>query len=136
MNIWMVSTGEYSYYSVNALFADDHKSEAQAFAVLTGGRVEEHSLSLNPTHEEPPPGQTFFRFHMEKDGTSRDWVEDKPLDRVGCRHSARYRLCSALTFSWVMYFAVYAHNREHAVKIANEIRVQVLAGSKPEEGTL
>ena len=137
MKIWLVSSGEYSDYTVNGLFDDEHRSEAEAFAVLTQGRVEEDSFELNPEYQEPPSGQMFFTFHMGKDGTTRNWITESPLDVMGRLRVCRYRqVDNPSIIPWYIYIATYARDKNHAVKIANEVRIQVLAGAKPETGSL
>lgn len=135
MNIWVVSVGEYSNYNVCGLFDDEHKGKAEEFAERIRGRVEDEPLILNPEHQEPPPGQTFFIFHMEKDGTTKVISEDSILTSDGALHNSSYSV-HHIDGDWFMVVRVYARDEKHAVKIANEVRTQILAGDKPEQGSL
>ena len=141
--IWLVSTGEYSEYGVVAVFDDDHKAEAVEFAKLVGGVVEVHPLSLNPTHQEPPGGQSFFEFQMGRDGTlpcrwgCREGIEQGDLlCDDGSLRKCHYRVSVSTDIEWRLVVRMYARDKEHAVKVANEIRIQILAGAKPTEGSI
>ncbi len=147
--IWLVCTGEYSDYGVVALFDDAHKADAEEFAKLVGGYVEEHPLSLNPTHQDPPAGQSFFYLEMCRDGSLGSWLgSDKGIKKKetlqddGTLRESSYRLwthaeCPLERRShWRLNVWMYARDEKHAIKVANEIRIQILAGAKPSEGSI
>ena len=149
VKIWLVFTGEYSAYEAVAVFDDHHKAEAEEFAKLVGGEVEEHPLSLNPTHQEPPAGQSFFYLQMCRDGSLSSWFGgDKGIKKEhrlcddGTLRYSDYRVWThadrprARRSHWRLDVRLYARDEEHAVKVANEIRIQILAGAKPTEGSI
>ena len=155
VKIWLVATGEYSDYGVVAVFDDQHKPEAEEFAKLVGGRVEEEPLTLNPTHQEPPAGQSFFQVRMFRNGSldssscDKGIYQEDVLYEDGTLHKCHYHVTSYENYPayehdpnrvdksyWQLSVSLYARDKEHAVKVANEIRIQILAGAKPSEGSI
>lgn len=141
--IWLVSEGEYSAYHVVAVFDDDHKADGERFAELIGGKVDDAPLALNPTHREPPAGQSFFIFTMLRDGETSDVSPTSTLlESDGNLRKSSYRLwtdadrpCMDRAY-WELKICVYARDEQHAIKVANEIRIQILAGAKPTQGSI
>ena len=65
--IWWVD-GEYSGYRVMAAFDRAHEDDAQAFAVLVGGEVEEKHLMVTPARRKPLAEQSFLEFQITAEG--------------------------------------------------------------------
>ena len=143
MKVWLVSVGEYSDYRVLYVFDENHRIEAAEAAELIGGRVEEDAVELNSfLPDKPPAGMRFFSFQMNKSGDADQWFESCLLTENGGLRKSKYFVLThkmdpiERKSYWRLYVYLYARDKQHAVKIANEIRVQILAGAKPMEGTV
>ena len=142
MKIWLLTVGEYSDYRVVAVFDEEHKAEAEKYAEWIGGDVEE-SLVLNDYKcEEPLKDRQFYVFQMHRDGSTTEIRTRSSLRSNGMYWHSHYWLDSKKRYHWkpawhwCLHIEMYAKSKEHAVKVANEIRVQILAGAKPDEGVL
>ncbi len=142
MKVWLLHVGNSPDPFVVGVFDDEHKERAEEAAELMGGYVGGEPLFVNDfSCEKPPPGEA-FRVSMDQNGKSTwdgTWNYIAfPLPRLNsegrCWESG-YRVRQDES-CWSLYATLYAQNREHAVKIVDEIRVQVLAGDKPKEGSI
>ena len=131
--VYIVMEGCYSDRSIEAVFTEDQENEANEYARLIGGDVEEFPLNI-PVPDDP--GLDFFIIKMRKDGSS--YVGKEPrLKCNGEKCDSRVWLSThkdikwARKSHWVLYWRGYAKNQEHAVRSANEIRRQILAGQRP-----
>ena len=143
--IWLLTIGEYSSYYVGAIFDDEHKKEGEQVAELIGGKIEEEPKLLNVfEHEEVPAGLKFYELTMTSDGSLVDAVKIlTPLLRDdGTWRNEHYWLVSGHNSSlvpkhhWWLTVQIYSKNQEHAIKVADEIRVQILSGGKPDKGAI
>jgi len=149
--IWLLTHGEYSSYSVSAVFDDAHKKEGERLAHLTGGYLEGASVEgddeqpyiLNKFDvEEPPAGKGHFILTMSRNGDVTQVFEQSVLDEEGKRRQAHYQLDTAKNTKyvrksyWRLHAWLYAEDEASAVKIVGELRTQILAGNKPEAGDL
>lgn len=145
-NVFLVTVGEYSDYRVLAVFSEDRKVDAEQAAILVGGDIEE--MTLNP-EEFVDPGMDYFRVYMRRSGESRvnkysrlDYEAYELLDDTwGNRGVPREMEVYLLTHKdrplerrsyWQLCWYGYAASEEEAVRIANELRRQILAGQRPE----
>jgi len=142
MKVWLVSVGEYSDYRVLYIFDENHRIEAAEAAELIGGRMEEDAFELNSfLPDKPPAGMRFFVVEMNKSGHA-EFSQRFLLTDEGKLRETKYFVRTHKTDPikrksyWRLYVYLYARDKQHAVKIANEIRVQILAGAKPMEGTV
>lgn len=142
--IWLLSCGDYSNYNVKALFDDEHKGEGEEIAALIGGEIEEEPFLLNSfDFEKPPPGKVYRCVLMYRDG-SVDEIDERCtlLDEDGKRFRQYYWLDSKETYPnvpksrWRLCVRMYCKRKEHIVKVAGEIRIQILAGVKPTRGDI
>jgi len=137
MKLWIVGVGQYSDYRNVAVFDDEHKADAEKAAELMGGQVEEESFVLNGlTLDVPPEGKRFFHIQMDKKGKSHGSDYYGVLDEDGKKHKEEYSVYKGTYSPWELSVQMYARDKEHATKVTNEIRIQILAGSKPPEGQL
>lgn len=135
---WFVSSGEYSDYRVNYVF--DKKEDAVNWAKVYGGFAE--SVLKNPKAPTAPDGLTRFRVLINPpDGKNPpvsvlDWpgggtfpVTPNPFE------TAVYRFdWNNGTTNWQVH--LWAEDRQHAAKIANEIRSRLLTGNYDESKIL
>jgi hypothetical protein len=116
MKVYLVTSGQYSDYRVEAVFSTIERAESYKTGVQYANDVEEYDLDP----EEPPrlkEGESLFYVHMMKNGSvdfCRACTEDPSIfvqERWGVQniHGAT-RL-----------------DREHAIKVANERRASLLA---------
>lgn len=145
MKLYLLTTGEYSDYRVVAVFDEEHLEEVRRLAALIGGDVQDDEpLVLNEyQHDQPPPdARMFVRFCMFRSGMASEIHTDSLLNENGKRHKARYdvdcaeRIPSLPNSVWRLHVQMYARSNEHAIKVANELRSQILAGAKPLQGDL
>ena len=139
MKLWIVGIGEYSDYRNVAVFDDEHKADAEKAAELMGGGVQDEPFILNgPVLDVPPEGKRFFDIQMDKRGKSWGGDYGSVLDESGKKHEERYSVSvyDDAHGRWQLGVHMYARDNEHAVKVTNEIRIQILAGSKPPKGQL
>lgn len=122
--IYVVTCGEYSDYGIEAIF--DNKELAEKFISCFEWydwhqpTVEE--WELNPLKKEIKSGLNPFFVRMGKDGVTLDVhkVEDFP-SFIGL---ARF------DFTNNMYISCMAKDEKHAIKIANEKRLMLIAENK------
>jgi len=142
MNVWLLTTGEYSDFRIEAVFDDEHREEGNGIARLIGGNMW-RCLTLNEfNYDEPPEGMFFYRLEMMRDGSVGHMSKDWPLERDGTKYDSKYNLKTKKDRPterksyWRLHVRVYARDEKHATKMANEIRTQILAGNKPEAGDI
>lgn len=128
MKVYIVTHGEYSDKKNIAVF--DDQQTAQRVADMIDGGVEPYELN-HFNHEEPPAGKKFFRVAMRNNGYVVKVEETSVLSHFGEQHRTYYNLNKRWK-GWTLYGYLYADSEEHAVKIVNEWRGQILAGVRPE----
>ena len=131
MKVFLVTSGEYSDYSVDAVYTTRKQAEVVAHHMGTEGRVEE--FELDPA--TAVPDDSILRPYsvlMSNDGDGKAWTSSRAIND----------LCGAP--GWHVYepmgrqnidgsgvveieVRVMARHEEHAIKIANEVRGQVVA---------
>ncbi len=115
--VWIVEHGEYSSYQVVGVFSSEEN--AQLIADAIGGTVDKRTL--DPAVEELRANMRQFVVWMQKDGTT-DRCEESDVaswDIEGSMFVTRNCLIAT----------VWAKNSEHAIKIANEGRAQMIASN-------
>ncbi len=137
VKIWLLCIGEYSDYTVIGVFDDEHKTEGERIAKLMGGELEEDSFVLNDfNYDEPPKGMKYFHLEMKRHGQLCYCFEYCVLNHEGKRHDSNYEVEIGGKNRWRLELMLYAKDEKHAIKITNELRAQILAGTKPLEGKL
>jgi len=136
MIVYIVTDGYYSDYSIRGVFTTKENAEKfiQAHA-FDGPLIEEYEAdNLN---EEIQNGNMLFDVRIDKDGNNakaekaspdyggnyKDYIEGAYVDEnkwlgKDCSHNARIRN------------SVWAKDETHAIKIANERRIRVLAENR------
>ena len=119
--IYAVSDGSYSDYGVIAIFEDEQKAEA--FRKWHGyDYVEE--FPLNPELPAMRPGWNLYQFSMDRSGdTEHMQLLHEP---ASTEHKTEIDYYSNYIGSH-LWCVVVARDELHAVKIANEKRVQFIA---------
>lgn len=139
MKVWLLSIGEYSDYRILSVFDEEHKKEAEELAELIGGELEENHFVLNklPDYDIPPKGMRFFRMKMKRNGGIVFCTEGAVLNEFGSSHKCDYLLDESKNGRrWRLFVNNYAKDKKHMIKTTNDIRVRILAGSLPKEGSL
>jgi hypothetical protein len=139
---WMVTRGRYSDYGMIAVFTDEASAKAYAEMLVANGGVSDYDgaeveeVPLNPSIPVLPAGCNPYCVRMERNGDSLARVDDYGFwanadwgDRR-CHWMKRGRGGAVIGKIAVWQFSVTARDEEHAVKIANERRVQLIANGK------
>jgi len=149
MKICLIMIGEYSSRSTVAVFSEDNLEQAKQIAEWIGGDVEEGWVVNEFDYEQPPKGMSYFELEMCKDGkVVRSYTGSiltdgyRDGDEGGKCHDEHYILIDGThkyafrRSHWRLHVCCYAKTEKHAVKIANDIRVRILAGGLPKEGPM
>jgi hypothetical protein len=121
---YVVTTGEYSDYRVVAVFTTRESAEKYVglwpdrYADCNDPRIEEYLLDEVPGL---PPGKVLYRVLFDRDGNSVAKHEPPTEYMSGVRPYGDGK--TMVTYCW-------ARDSEHAVKIANERRVQTIAAGE------
>jgi len=120
-NVYIVTSGEYSGYHIEAVFTDPVR--ANAFAAERRDpdcRVEVYALdeAADPTAH----GLSLFEVIMDRDG-------DGEVQAVAYAEGVRFPQASVVERQGAkrLYLLGLARDEQHAVKIANEARARLLA---------
>lgn len=122
--VFVVQSGEYSDRRVDAIFSTEQRAKRfiERFAEPHQFDISEWSLDM---YADMPPGYRAFFLRMTKDGQAHD-IEHKtstyafnggpPMPGFDCKGN--------------MILSVIARDTKHAIKIANEIRAQLIANDQ------
>lgn len=135
--VYVVTSGRYSEYSIDGVF--DTRDMAQEFAdPFPGMRIEEYTL--NPVIPEIRAGLTAFSIYMLRDGSLAQDPNDigywtsRPEASIVPPEATR-RWADLFRGRAVLCCICWARDAQHAIKIANERRAQLIALNQwPEEG--
>lgn len=119
--VYLVTEGWYSDYHICGVFSSEEKAK-EAMALLSDGEMEEFELDPVSPH---PPGMTFWFVEMQRDGAA---CEARRISVSLADKTAEESAPLSGGKSW--RFTMWARDREHAVKIANERRIQMLASGE------
>ena len=117
--IYLVTDGSYSDYRVLGVYSTKEKAEHAKRLFAADNEIEEYELDATP---DSPPGMLAYQVSMLVSGD----VKDTWQDTVEGFESRWY-----VTAQWgadvLVVFNVWARDIEHAVKISNEWRAQIVA---------
>ena len=123
--IYIVTSGSYSDYGIRAVF--DSKELAQKFIDKSSfdeydpWGIEEYEI--NPNKDKIMNEYFYYFVRMEKNGNCKEVYKSRYFDgKIGVVHG--------FDVHTAMCCNMYAKNDEHAIKIANEKRMEVLALNK------
>ena len=115
--VWIVESGEYSDYNVDGIFST--KENAELFRGAYGGEVVERTL--DPYVKEIRSGMVLFHVKMNVSGAMIDCYKSD------CFYGAGELGLSLYHDGWCLVGYIWAKDKQHAAKIANERRVQLIA---------
>lgn len=120
--IFIVTSGSYSNYGINAVFTEKKYAEeyVKIFNILNSYdelRIEEYEA--NPHQEEIKKGRYPFWVQMSKDG-------EKLSVKISDIHGKDKRISYTYDKSHINIYC-YAEDKLHAIKIANEKRIELIA---------
>lgn len=119
--IYILTSGAYSDYGIDAVYDDKELAEKAANAV--GSDVEE--WDINPLEPEIRKGYVAFEIEMTRDGVA------VRIERVNSAFGIlRNKDYAISVFDGCFSQRILARDEEHAVKIANETRVRLIAENK------
>ena len=124
MKVYMVTTGCYSEYRVNGVYSTKEAAEYAHSLYNSGNEIEELTVDELPDH---PRGLASWLVLMDGDGNTRDVHKTDPMFS---NESVRYY---AAGLGWFrenndcMVFTMWAKDKDHAVKVANETRIMLKA---------
>src|SRR5688500_6668033 len=134
--VFAVTSGDYSSYSVNAVFSTREKAEKYINHIKKGSEYKDYILYSDYNIEEynldPVPDWVYrenrkmYMVQMHKDGKVRQVFTYDPA------YAERWTFTDFSTWdkdknSPCLCMNVWAKNKDHAVKIVNEKRAQLLA---------
>lgn len=128
--VYVVTSGEYSDYGISAIF--DDKLLAQKYIEIYNqfsdyndyNNIEEYEI--NPIEQQLKQGRFLYEIEMYANGEVRGKDLSKNVDE---KISFVVLRLNSETESW-MTIHCYATDLTHAIKIANEKRVQYLATNR------
>ena len=123
--IYVVTSGEYSDYGIEAMFSKEKDAATlvryyNATHRYDDARIEEWALDAGMNY--PPKGMNFYRVDMDRNLEGKTWV-----------HKCTWMQCSYVSKFWsgvkkeTLHMTVAAWSEEHAIKIVNEKRTQLIA---------
>ena len=117
--VYLVTDGDYSDYRVLGAFSSREKAEHAKLLYAANNNIEEYELDAVP---ESPPGLFAYVVLMEISGdVNRMWQESV----VGFK--SKWHPGDLYGSAPVAWFRIWARDEQHAVKIANEWRAQIIA---------
>lgn len=117
MEIYIVTSGSYSDYHICGVYSDIAKAQEAVELYGDESRVEEFEVDVFPEH---PPGLLAYVVYMDEQGKSD----------VRRTHVAGHSEWCGGAGRGQMVFSVWAKDEQHAVKIANEKRVVLIANGE------
>lgn len=124
--IYVNTSGEYSDYRINATFLD--RAIAEAFTAKYGGDIEEFGSLDTIEAFTGPPGKTFYTTVMYRNGDTEYTSRRAAFERYGdppiAQEFAKLHHARGKAFLEV---GCWADDEQHAIKITNEKRAQLIA---------
>lgn len=128
--VWLVTDGKYSDYHVVGVFST--KTNAERIKTLAAAANDIEELSLDPGIEELNAGLTLWLVRMERGG-GVEHCSQQTIDAYSFEEEARiWRRSTAPAYAGknlpdLLVHTVWAKSPEHAIKIVNEVRLQMIA---------
>ena len=124
--IYIVTSGEYSDYDICAAFTD--KELAEKYAKTFNNRYDEHRVETYPLNifsKELKEGYKPYFLRMTKEGVCTE-IEIKDNSYGFDSENLQY----GFDIQMNLHISIMAKDEQHAIKIANEKRVQLIANNK------
>lgn len=128
IEVWLLESGDYSDYGVDAVYSTEELAE-QAMKQLNRNRpYADYRISVRSLDVLPdiPEGMHRFRVQMSRNGEGSAWVRST----AGGNRDVVSRGLTVNPYSGDLIGDVFALHEQHALKIANEKRVQLLANNQ------
>jgi hypothetical protein len=116
MKIYIVTDGSYSDYSIRGVYSTKEKAELAHKLFAAENDVEEYKVD---NFEGVPDGMFYYEVKMDKEGNTEE-AEIKNYQYADADEWQPYgddNVCS---------FSMWAKDKEHAIKIANERRIRLI----------
>jgi len=152
MNIYVVTDGNYSGYHIEAIFSTKAAADeyCQTYCSEDDGCVQDWAVDDPSLYGAFPPGLAAWTVEMKEDGTvtytdkdgkpgdedldyQRDdygkieWHRRRAVQPSGpCCYKGRVPMPGP----WTLFMKVLAKDKEHAIKIVNEKRAQLVAANE------
>ena len=132
--IYVVTTGEYSDYGICAMFSSKEKADQycerfKKHADYTGYDIEEYTLDPIPD-DVYRENKELYHVQMWKDGTVRQTYTTHLSSHNVQLSFAEYGRMERKDDPVVLCMEVWSKSEEHAIKIVNEKRRQLIAENK------
>lgn len=128
MNVYLVTAGSYSDYCVLGVYSTPELAADAKLQFNTDNDVETFELDVVPDH---PPGLFHYNVYMDRNGdTVTDGTRWFPAQVERVAVNSAYAEWCPYGDGRTVRFAVWATDAVHAVKIANERRVQLIASGE------
>lgn len=139
MTVYVVTSGDYSDYGIEAIFSTQEKAAAYAEALMDANGVEEYDLD---DYHPVKPGWDIYYVGMRRNGDTdnvaiagehsytRGFVQGVGEPDYGLQHPYRGAGTGVILDGAILHGYVYAKSEEHAVKIVNEHRIQMIASGE------
>ena len=123
--IFIVTYGDYSDYSIYGVFSTSEKAQAYIDALgLSEAEIEEYNVDEFDAHVTMLKNFSVFNVIMEKNGDVEKVEKGRGRYSFECALKKEYLVYGRGVL--VMY--VLAKDEQHAIKIVNEKRVQLVSG--------
>lgn len=124
--VFLVTRGDYSDYRVCAVFTDKKLAQKYIDSFKEGRkRFSIENYKLNPFSKELKADYKPYFLRMKKDGTCIEiYIKDSSYGFEGEDNDIGFDIHKN------MHLSVFAKDEKHAIKIANEKRVQLIAENR------
>lgn len=129
-NIFVVTRGDYSDYRICAVFTEKELAEkyVNSFKEDDWSKPRIEIYSLNPYEHQLKNNYKPFFLRMQKDGTCTEiYVKDSSYGFESEELNIGFDIHKN------MHISIFAKDEKHAIKIANEKRVQLIATNQWKE---
>lgn len=126
--IYIVTAGDYSDYHIVTVFSS--RELAEKFCTKFGDPDYEYEIEeyeLDSFRQQLNNGLNCFNVSMCADGSLLDDVDKDYNEEVILSGKTNYRIYKWDQERLMLHITCMAENRQHAIKIANEIRTQLIA---------
>jgi len=126
--VFVLTHGKYSDYGIVSVFSTEERLEAFKVAFPDYNYNDTEEYQVDPFEVEVKAGYKYYRVVMERDGDSKVQPGSLRYDlgEMGVPGLVFYKGRTSKT----LIMRVLARDEQHAVKIANEHRAQLIAGGE------
>lgn len=125
MKVFVVTSGDYSDYGIEAMFTTRVRAQAYIDAIHLRDANDIEEWELDPLSQELESGLSPFRVFMAKDGTVRSAGPATYDFDKGCKLTCPFPRNKDSVVE--LQCTCWAKDEQHAIKITNEKRAQIIA---------